>query len=65
MYHPVTELKQPNGQTHEKASHQKKEQGQTTMWSYALEMKDPMLMSQTTPKQNSTNNQVSIANEIQ
>ena len=65
MHHPVTELKQPNGQTHKKASHQRKEQGQTAMWRYTLEMKAPMLTSQATHKQNPTNAQVSEANGIQ
>ena len=27
MHHPVTELEQPNGQTHEKAGHQRKRAG--------------------------------------
>ena len=35
------------------------------MWRYALEMKDPMLMSQVMHKQNPTNAQVSKADGIQ
>ena len=31
MHHPVTDHKQLNGQTHEKAGHKRKEQGQMTM----------------------------------
>ena len=65
MYHPVTELKQTNGQTHEKTSHQRKERGQTTMLRYALETKAQMLVSQATHKQNPTNTQLSKANGIQ
>ena len=65
VYYPVTELKQPNGQTHKKAGHQRKEQGQTTMWRCALETKAPRLMSQATHKKNPTNAQVSEANGIQ
>ena len=65
MHHPVTELEQPNGQTYEKAGHQRKEQGQTTMWRYALEKKTPMLMRQATHKLNSTNAQEREANGIQ
>ena len=63
--HPGTELKQPNRQTYKKASHQRKEQDQTTMWRYALEMKALMIMSQAMHKQNATNAQVSEANGIQ
>ena len=29
VHYPMTELEQPNGQTHKKAGHQRKEQGQT------------------------------------
>ena len=31
MHHPMSELKQLNGQTHEEAGHQRKKQGQMTM----------------------------------
>ena len=65
MHHSVTEHEQLNGQTHEKAGHQRKEQGQTTMKRYAVEMKAPMLMGQATHKWNPTNAQVSKANEVQ
>ena len=65
MHHPVTELEQPNRQTHDKAGHQRKGQGQTTMWRYTLEIKAPMLTSQAMHKQNPTNAQVSEANGIQ
>ena len=65
MHYPGTELEQPNGQTHEKAGHQKKEQGQITMLRYAKETKALMLMSQTMHKQNLTNAQVSKANKVQ
>ena len=60
----MTELEQPNRQTHKKTSHQKKEQGQTTMWRYALETKAPMLINHATHKQNPINAQVSKADEI-
>ena len=65
MHYPATELKQPNGQTHGKAGLQRKEQGHTKMWRYALEMKAPMLTSQAMHKRNPTNAQVSDANGIQ
>ena len=61
----MTELEQPNGQTHKKASYQRKEQGQRIMQRYAVEMKALMLMSQAMHKQNPTNAQVSEANGIQ
>ena len=61
----MTELKQPNGQIHKKAGHQRKEQGQMTIWRYALEMKAPMLLSKATHKQNPRNAQVSEADGIQ
>ena len=64
-HHPVTELEQPNRQTHKKAGHNSKEQGQITMWRYALEPKALILTSQATHKQNPTNTQVSKANGIQ
>ena len=64
-HHPVAELEQPNRQIHEKASHQRKEQGQTTMWRYALEMNAPMLMRQAMHKLIPTNAQVSEADGIQ
>ena len=47
----MTELEQPNGQIHEKAGHQRKERGQTTMYRYTLETKAPMLRSQAMHKQ--------------
>ena len=61
----MTQLEQPNGQTHEKTSHQSKEQGQTIMWRYALEMKAIILISQATHNKNPKNTQVSEANGIQ
>ena len=64
MHHPVIELKQPNGQTYEKAGHQRKDQGQMTMRRCALERKALMLISQATYKQNPTNAQVTEANMI-
>ena len=65
MIHPGTELKQPNRLTYEKAGHQRKEQGQITMWRYALEMKAPRLTRQAIHKQNPENAQVGKANRIQ
>ena len=64
MHHPGTEFEQPNGQTHEKASRQRKKQGQMTMQRYDLEMKSAVLKSQAMHKQNPTNAQVSEADGI-
>ena len=51
--------------THEKGGHQSKEQGQTAIWRYTLEMKALMLMSQATHKQTPTTAQVSKTNGVQ
>ena len=61
----MTELEQPKVQTHEKAGHQRKEQGQMTIKMYTREIKALMLMRQAMHKLNPTIAQVREANGIQ
>ena len=66
MHHPMTKLKQPNRQTHEKARSPEERAGSNDNVEVCCrKTKAPMLMSQAMHKQNPTNAQVSKAHEVQ